>query len=67
MVQKHFSLLGVVDHVVVAENLYSPGNARQFGLDNAIVLLQPNISWDGPPSATGIPPFIVRRCGITEG
>ena len=41
MVKQNFSLFAVVDHVVVTNNIDSPGSAQESRLDNAIVLLQP--------------------------
>ena len=41
VIQQDFSLLGIVDHVVVSYDINSPRSTYLFGLDNAIVLLQP--------------------------
>ena len=41
MIQQNFSLLRIINHVVVSCDTHSPRSSRLFGFDNAIILLKP--------------------------
>ena len=67
VVDQRLSSLGVIDHVVVGHDLHLPCIARFTALGDSVVLLQPELSLDGPPSAAGCPPFMARVWGPGEG